>query len=491
MTQLDIDSTAFPLTSARGKLKDMRSFAEPRPGLNERRAEGKALRDRVPRSAHRDYRLRKDGGVALAMIEKQNASRVAELVPIRMARMAASPFSYLRGSAAVMAADLATTQSTGLEVVACGDMHVMNFGLFASAERDLVFAINDFDEVHPGAWEWDLKRLAASAAVAIAFMGGGRARAQEAAWEAVASYIRRIDQYAGKGYMETWYDVIDEEVVLAATAPSRRRMVRKVMEKARTRGPVRALDKLTTKVGGEHRIVEDAPLISHETHLPSGLPITNATDRILRAYVASLPLDRQMLLSRYRVIDVARKVVGVGSVGTSCWVILCEGRDSGDPLLLQAKEAQESVLAPYAKRKFSIRNQGQRVVVGQRLIQGSPDIFLGWGPEHETTEIGDFYVRQLADMKGGINITPGDDEMLEVFDGYCRLCGWALALAHAKSGDPARIAGYCGLSDALPDAISTFALAYLEQTEGDHTALMTAVRQGKITLASPTEAGLA
>jgi hypothetical protein len=302
--------------------------------------------------------------------------------------------------------------------------------------------------------------------------------------------MRRIDEYAGKGYLETWYDVINEEVVLAATAPSRRRMVRKIMDKVRTRGPVRALDKLTTKVGGEHRIVEDAPLIAHETHLPSGLPIGEAVDRLLRSYVASLPLDRQVLLSRYRVIDIARKVVGVGSVGTSCWVLLLEGRDSGDPLLLQVKEAQESILAPYAKRKLALRNQGQRVVVGQRLIQGSPDIFLGWGPEHESTEVGDFYVRQLADMKGGISITPGDSEMLGVFDGYCRLCGWALALAHAKSGDPARIAGYCGLSDALPDAISTFALAYAEQTERDHAALMAAVRQGKVTLASPTEAGL-
>ncbi len=452
--------------------------------------DGKALRQSVPRASHADYRLRKDDEAPLSILETQNATRVASLVPVRMARMAASPFGYLRGAAAMMAADLSTTGSTGLEVVACGDMHVLNFGLFASAERDLVFAINDFDEVHPGAWEWDLKRLAASAAVAVVFMGGDRVRAQSAAWEAVASYVKYMDRYAAKGFLETWYDLINEDVILAATAPSRRRMVRKVMEKTRSRGPVRALDRLTTKVDGQHRIVEDAPLIVHETHLDNGMPIAEGFDRAFRSYMASLPPDRRLLLSRYRLIDVARKVVGVGSVGTSCWVILFEGLDSSDPLLLQVKEAQASILAPYAKRKLGAANQGQRVVVGQRLIQGSPDIFLGWGPDHEGTGMQDFYVRQLADMKGGIHLTPGDSEMVGVFDGYCRLCGWALALAHAKSGDPARISGYCGVSDALPDAISKFALTYLEQTERDHAALTAAVRQGRIAVTSPTAAGL-
>ncbi len=491
MTQISIDPTAFAPPPLRGDLNALEGFTAPRPGLNERRLEGKSLRQKVPRATHANYRRRKDTAAALSILETQNASRVPSLVPVRMARMAASPFGYLRGSAAVMAADLATTNSTGLEVVACGDMHVMNFGLFASAERDLVFAINDFDEVHPGAWEWDLKRLAASAAVATVFMGGDRIRAQSAAWEAVGSYVKYINRYAGKGFLETWYDLIKEESILAATVPSRRRAVQKVMDKARSRGPVRALDRLTTKVGGQHRIVEDAPLIVHETAAANGMPMTEALDRIFRSYMASLPVDRRVLLSRYRMIDVARKVVGVGSVGTGCWVILFDGLDSGDPLLLQVKEAKESVLAPYAKRKLPFSNQGLRVVTGQRLIQGSPDIFLGWGPDHEASEIPHFYVRQLADMKGGIRLTPGDTEMLGVFEGYCRLCGWALALAHAKSGDPARIAGYCGLSDALPEAISKFALAYLGQTERDHAALTAAVRQGKIAVASPQEAGLA
>ncbi len=490
MTQTSIDPTAFAPPPLRGDLNALEGFAAPRPGLNERRAEGKSLRQTIPRPEHAKYRRRKETASALALLQKQNESRVPSLVPVRMARMAASPFGYFRGSAAVMAGDLATSSTTGLEVVACGDMHVMNFGVFASAERDLVFAINDFDEVHPGAWEWDLKRLAASAAVAVAFMGGDKIAAQNAAWETVRSYVKSINRYADKGFLETWYDLIKEDAILAATAPSRRPMVRKMMDKARSRGPVRALDKLTTKVDGEHRIVEDAPLIVHETHLSNGMPIAEALDRVFRSYMASLPLDRRVLLSRYRMIDVARKVVGVGSVGTGCWVILFQGLDSGDPLLLQVKEAKESILAPYSKRKLPFANQGLRVVTGQRLIQGSPDIFLGWGPDHEESDISHFYIRQLADMKGGISIVPGDTEMLGVFEGYCRLCGWAAALAHAKSGDPARIAGYCGLSDTLAEAISKFALAYLEQTERDHAALTTAIRQGKIAVASPEEAGL-
>ena len=490
MTQISTDPTAFAPPPLRGDLNALEGFAAPRPGLNERREEGRSLRQKVPRATHASYRRRKDTAAALSILQKQNETRVPSLVPIRMARMAASPFGYLRGSAAVMAADLATTDSTGLEVMASGDMHVMNFGIFASAERDLVFAINDFDEVHPGAWEWDLKRLAASAAVAVVYMGGDKIQAQSAAWEAVGSYVKYINRYADKGFLETWYDLIKEDAILAATAPSRRRMVRKIMDKARSRGPVRALDRLTTKVDGQHRIVEDAPLIVHEPTVGDGVPMAEALDKVFRSYMASLPLDRRVLLSRYRMIDVARKVVGVGSVGTGCWVILFQGLDSGDPLLLQVKQANESVLAPYTKHKLPFSNQGLRVVAGQRLIQGSPDIFLGWGPDHEPSEIPHFYVRQLADMKGSIRLVPGDTEMLGVFDGYCRLCGWALALAHAKSGDPARIAGYCGLSDALPEAISKFALAYLEQTDRDHAALTTAVRQGKIVVASPQEAGL-
>ena len=465
------------------------SFAAPRLPLTERLAQGKSLRQQVPRSAQSEHRAREESAEALAIIARQNETRVKALVPIRMARMNASPFGFLRGAAAVMAADLASTSATGLNVLACGDMHLANFGLFASAERNLVFAINDFDEVHPGPWEWDLKRLAASCAVAAVFTGADRQSAQDVAWQAVQAYVRKIRDYAETGYLATWYDVINADAILAATLPTRRKAVEEMMAKARSRGPLRALDQLTEQVGGEHRIVEDAPLIVRETHLDNGTPIATGVDEMLRAYLRSLPEDRRRLLRRYRIVDVARKVVGVGSVGTGCWVVLFQGLDSADPLFLQIKEAQTSILAPYVKTPIRVRNQGERVVLGQRSIQGSPDIFLGWG-ELEDDRHQHFYVRQLADMKGGLHLAEGDAKMLAMLPGYVRLCGWALALAHAKSGDAALISGYCGGSDALADAVSKYALAYLDQTERDHAALAAAVRARRIKVASAKEAGL-
>jgi uncharacterized protein (DUF2252 family) len=465
------------------------SFAAPRLSLTERLAHGKALRQQIPRSAHAAHAPRDDAAAALTILARQNEARVRSLVPIRMARMNASAFGFLRGAAAVMAADLTPTPVTGLNVLACGDMHLLNFGLFASAERNLVFAINDFDEVHPGPWEWDLKRLAASCAVAAVFTGSDRDFAQEVAWHAVQAYARRIRGYAETGYLATWYDVIDADAILAATLPTRRRAVEQMMAKARSRGPLRALDQLTEEVGGEHQIVEDAPLIVRETHLPDGTPIARGMDDMLRAYLHSLPEDRRRLLRRYRIVDVARKVVGVGSVGAGCWVVLFQGVDSGDPLFLQIKEAQPSVLAPYVRTPIRVRNQGERVVLGQRTIQGSPDIFLGWGSIEERRQA-DFYVRQLADMKGGMHLAEGDGKARAMLPGYARLCGWALALAHAKSGDPALISGYCGGGDALPDAVSQYALAYLDQTERDHAALASAVRARRIKVASARDAGI-
>jgi uncharacterized protein (DUF2252 family) len=373
--------------------------------------------------------------------------------------------------------------------MACGDMHLMNFGLFASAERNLIFAINDFDEVYPGPWEWDLKRLAASAAVAAVYLGGDKTHAQAVAHAAAETYVRRMGQYAATGYLETWYDLIDEASILAIASPDQKRHARQIMDSARARGPVRALEKLTEQVDGEHRIVEEAPLIVRETQLPNGMPITEALDIMLRSYVGSLRQDRQLLLGRYRIVDVARKVVGVGSVGTGCWVVLFEGLDSGDPLLLQVKEAQTSILAKYVDTPVKFANQGQRVITGQHLIQGSPDIFLGWGPD-KAGELRDFYVRQLSDMKGGVRLEAGNLDQLTRLDGYLRLCGWALALAHAKSGDPATISGYCGKSDAVPEAISRYAVAYLEQTLRDHDALSAAVKAGRVTVASPKDAGV-
>jgi uncharacterized protein (DUF2252 family) len=476
----NLDQSYARLLAAHGELPMLETFTARRPSITQRLVAGKALRAKLPRAAHAKYKPAADRPDPVAIVEKQNESRVQKLVPVRYARMLASPFAFLRGSAAVMASDLSATPVSGLAVVACGDMHVANFGLYASAERNLVFGINDFDEVHPGPWEWDLKRLATSAAVAARFMGGDKAAAEGAARDVVRSYRKRMRRYAEMGYLQVWYDRIDERAVLDALSPKRRLVVERGLAKVRARGHIHSLDKLTEQVDGEHRIVENIPLIVRETHSDAGTPIDVVLDHLLRAYTASLPTDRQRLLTRYRIVDVARKVVGVGSVGTACWVILLQGIDSDDPLFLQVKEAQASVLAPYVEYKLPSDSQGQRVVVGQRMTQGSPDIFLGWGEGSGKH----FYVRQLADMKGGAKFVEGDKETLEGFSEYCGLCGWALALAHAKSGDPAMIAGYCGNSDALDAAIGTFALAYAKQTDRDHDALAKAKRSGRITVAA-------
>lgn len=472
----NIDQDYF---SVAGDLKQqpmLGRFIGNRPSRAERFALGKELRKKVPRESHASWRAPKDRMDPIGILEKQNGTRVQKLVPLRNARMLSSPFGFLRGSASVMAADLAGTPATGLIVAACGDMHVANFGVHASAERHLVFAINDFDEVHPGPWEWDLKRLAASAAVAVAFLGGKRADAEDAVHAAVSRYRKRMRRYADMPFLDVWYDRIDDRRIIDTCPPRLRQRTEQIFNKARTKGHMRALDRLTEEVDGQQRIIEDVPVIVRETHREDGTPIAVALDRALRGYFDSLSDDRKRLISRYRIVDVARKVVGVGSVGTSCWVIYLEGLDSDDPLFLQVKQATASVLAPYSPTVLPITNQGQRVVAGQRLIQGSPDIFLGWGEDDGAF----FYVRQLADMKGGLRFAEGQADSLDGFTEYCDLCGWALALAHAKSGDAAMIAGYAGRSQALDDAVARFALAYLRQTEKDHGAMEAARRSGRL-----------
>lgn len=472
----NLDPSYYRMEEASGDRALIETFMARRPSVEERDAAGKALRGKVPRASHARYQPAADRPDPVSILEKQNETRVPKLVPVRYARMLASPFTFLRGSAAVMARDLSDTPVTGLQVAACGDMHVSNFGVYASAERNLIFAINDFDEVHPGPWEWDLKRLAASAAVAARFMGADSVQAEEAAQAIVRSYRKRIRRYAGMGFLEVWYERIDERAVLDAISPKLRRNTERTLHKARSKGHVRALEKLTVEVDGEHRFVEDVPLIVRETHSDTGLPAAEALDKMLHAYLASLSIDRRALLSRYRIVDVARKVVGVGSVGTSCWVILLQGIDSDDPLFLQVKQANPSVLAPYVSTRIRFDDEGRRVVVGQRLIQGSPDIFLGWG----NVEGRHFYVRQLSDMKGSVKFGEHDMAGFPGFMDYCGLCGWALALAHAKSGDAAMIAGYCGASAALDEGIGRFAMAYSKQTERDHAALDKARRAGRI-----------
>ena len=458
----------------------LENFTADRPSIEERLAAGKALRRKVSRESHGTFHHNPHRTDPIEILEAQNRTRAQKLVPVRFARMLASPFAFLRGSAAVMTADIAPAPVSGIFVNACGDMHVSNFGVFGSAERELIFAINDFDEVFPAPWEWDLKRLAASAAVAVRFMGGDKEQAAEAAADCVRSYREHIGTYAEMGNLEVWYDRIDERAILGALSPKARRGAQRVIDKARAKGHQRVLGKLTEKVDGTHRIVEELPLIIRETHIESGMPVNEALDLMLRSYIDSLTYDRRRLLARYRIVDVARKVVGVGSVGTGCWVILLMGADGDDPLFLQVKQAQTSVLEPYSGYKMPFDNQGRRVVVGQRMIQGSPDIFLGWGE----VDGSHFYVRQLADMKGSMEFAAGDRKGIGGFHEYCGLCGWALALAHAKSGDAAMIAGYCGNSSALDEAMAKFALAYAKQTDRDHEALDKARRTGRIRVAA-------
>ena len=451
------------------------------PSVEERMETGKALRETVPRSSHGEF-VRHRGVDPLRILREQAKTRIPQLVPLRHARMLQSPFAFLRGSAAVMAADLASTPQTGLQVELCGDMHVSNFGVFASAERQLVFAINDFDECQFGPWEWDVKRLAASAFVAARHLGGDTSACDEAARAIVGSYQKRLRRYAGMGHLAVWYDSIDSDTLIASLSPALHERAHALLNKARRRNHLQVLDKMTDLVDNAHQIVEQRPFIVRASHTSMGRPVQEAINLFLEAYFRTLAPDRQMLLERYSVLDVAHKVVGVGSVGTRCWVVLLQGRDTEDPLFLQIKEAQPSVLSPYAPAPLPTSgNQGERVVVGQRLIQGSPDIFLGWGEVDGVH----FYVRQLRDMKGSIDLEPGGIST-KGFVEYCKLCGWALALAHAKSGDAAMLSGYIGKSDEFEDAIARFSASCAEQTVQDHATMAAAALAGKIKVAEGT-----
>lgn len=457
----------------------LQHFTAPRSTIAERFAAGKLLREQVPRESHALLPEPSPERDPIAVLKAQAATRLQKLVPVRHARMQESPFAFLRGAAAIMAADLVDTPRTGLMVQACGDMHVANIGLYASAERNLVLAINDFDETHLGPWEWDLKRLAASALVAADYLGADAGRQREAARMVVAGYRTRLREYGKMGFMRVWYDRIDQASVLDAFSADAHQRVEASFLKARGRDNLQVLGKMTDLVDNQHRIRELHPFVIRETHTEDGQPVYEVLGELLEAYLSSLPEDRRILLQRYRILDVARKVVGVGSVGTRCWVILLTGADDDDPLFLQVKEAQHSVLAPYFRSEDESGSQGRRVVRGQRMIQGSPDIFLGWCELQGRH----FYVRQLRDMKGGIDITPGEVKVRHFIE-YCQLCGWALALAHAKSGDAAQIAGYLGKSEVMDEAIADFAVAYGQRTREDHRLLLAAIARGELPVAS-------
>lgn len=454
----------------------------------ERATRGRAARSRVPRSSHAEFAPAADRPDPVDVIERQSASRLQDLVPIRYGRMLESPFRFYRGAASIMAADLAATPATGLRAQLCGDAHMLNFRLLASPERHLMFDVNDFDETLPGPWEWDLKRLAAS--LAIAGRGNGFRTAQRARVVRAAgrSYRAWMERFAGMRTLDVWYSQIDAEqlyATISARLDSRtRRRMSKAMGKARGRDHVQALGKLAHLVDGELRITPDPPLI---TPLGDFLPdverkhIEEQLRNLIERYAHTLTADRRALLAQYRVVDMARKVVGVGSVGTRCWIVLLLGRDDSDPLLLQAKEAQTSVLADFAGPSDHA-NQGERVVTGQRLMQATSDMFLGWeraagfdGRER------DFYLRQLRDWKAIPQAELMSPDVMRVFG---RVCGATLARAHARSGDRIAIAAYLGRSDSFDRALARFAEAYADQNERDHAALAAAVRAGRVAAAS-------
>lgn len=443
--------------------------------VEERIEAGKALRKKFPLEMHNEYQPAENRVDPVTILEEQAKTRLPFLVPIRYSRMLASPFAFLRGSAAVMASDLAAcTKTTGINVQACGDMHVANFGVFGSAERNLVFGINDFDETLPGPWEWDLKRLSTSIVSAGRFLGASDKLCRESVLVAVESYRKHMKKYANMGYLELYYETIKGSDILRVISPSAQKRAEKIFEKAGKRTHMQVLAKLTDIINDKNKLHENAPFIVRESHTQAGRSINEALGLVFESYFNSLADEKKKLLSHYSIVDVVRKVVGVGSVGTRCWVVFLKGNHSGDPLFLQVKEAQTSVLEPYTEKSV-YSNHGQRVVSGQRIMQAAPDIFIGWG-EHDGIH---FYIRQLRDMKGGVEFDP-EKVKIKNIPQYTALCGWALALAHAKSGDAAMISGYAGKSPELDKALTNFAFSYAKQTEADYEVLAEAAKTGRI-----------
>jgi uncharacterized protein (DUF2252 family) len=452
----------------------------------DRAARGRSCRSETPRLSHAAWEPQADRPDPIALLEEQAAKRVPELVPIRYGRMSASPFAFYRGAAYVMASDLAGTPQTGIRVQLCGDAHLANFGGFASAERQLLFDLNDFDETLPGPWEWDVKRLAASVTVAGRENGFTAERRAASVRQLVAAYRQAIRQFATMPTLDVWYaraSVGDVRALLRSQASrSEHRQFEKTVAKGLRRDSARAFAKLAVKGNGEARIRADPPLIVPIADLvdhPGARRLELGARKLLDSYRASLSGDRRRLLERFRYADLARKVVGVGSVGTRCWVILLLGRDSNDPLFLEAKEAPRSVLERFAGRS-EFANQGQRVVEGQRLMQAASDIFLGWlrqPPGIEDLTLRDLYVRQLWDSKISVDIGALGPSDMTV---YARLCAWTLARAHARSGDSIAIASYLGSSDVFDRALATFAEAYADQNERDHAALLHAIAIGRV-----------
>jgi uncharacterized protein (DUF2252 family) len=437
----------------------------------ERRALGQAVRIRTPRSSHAEWVAGRRN--PLDALEAQSRGRIPGLVPVRWSRMAASPLSFFRGSAAVMAADLAATAVTGLDVQACGDAHLLNFGLYASPERTLVFDLNDFDETIRGPWEWDLKRLSTSVVIAARAAGAPRAESEVAARESVRGYRAAMARLSSMSVLDCWYLSIE------AAAAAHNRLLKRATRRARTRASsrdhVHAFSKLAEIVEGRPRLRTHPPLVVRLEEFLSDeevLSMAAAVGHQRDAYLETLRPDHRLLMQHYRLVDVALKVVGTGSVGMRSYVALLEGAN-GHPLLMQGKEAQTSVLEPFVARKHR-GHQGERVVSGQRILQAASDALLGWSTGLDERQ---FYWRQLWDNKGAYDVVAlSRPELGE----YAALCGTCLAQAHARSGDAAMISGYIGSCPKLDRAIARFAEAYADQNERDHAELVDAVRDGRI-----------
>jgi uncharacterized protein (DUF2252 family) len=472
---------------ARGSRKQAPA-AVAHPSVEERVARGKAARAEVPRSRQAEFEPATDRADPVALLEAQAKTRVPELVPIRYGRMLVSPFTFYRGAAKIMANDLATTPQSGLTVQCCGDAHLSNFGVFASPERQLVFDVNDFDETLPGPWEWDVKRLSASMVIAARDNGFGAKDQERIVLDTVGQYRTAMAQFAGMKNLDVWYSRFDIESVLqehrSEFKAKQVKRTEKQLAKARTKDSMTAFSKLTQSDNGHVRIVDQSPLIvpievlAQEQGRDRG-EIFEWLHELLRSYRQTLEFDRRVLLEELELTDFARKVVGVGSVGTRAWIALLLGRDGQDPLFLQMKEAEGSVLEEYVgKSKFS--NHGERVVTGQRLMQAASDILLGWlhVDEGGDGKPRDFYGRQLKDWKGSAETEQMNPKAMAT---YGMMCGWTLARAHARSGDRIAIASYLGNSDSFDRAIVEFSKHYAAQNDRDYQKLADAVKSGRIT----------
>ncbi|MGI6033560.1 MAG: DUF2252 domain-containing protein [Coriobacteriales bacterium] len=480
----------LPLALEDAKLPEFAESKDPwhQPKASELKAKGKELREKVPRSSHAELALenRLD---PVEVLRGQEKSRVEELLPLRHTRMAATPFTFYRGAAAIMAGDLSRTPATGITVQACGDAHVSNFGLFESAERNLVFDINDFDETLPGPWEWDVKRLAASIEICGRDRGFGKDQREDAVFATVNAYRRAMRSFSKMGNLEVWYTYVDAEHMIAMESEhipeTSLAAIEKLFEKARAKNSSRAVRKLTERdAEGRLRIVSKPPEIVPMRELVDVPDSAGARTRIelgvkllIRSYLASLPRERRRLVGQYSIMDAARKVVGVGSVGTRCWMLVLQGRDENDPLVLQIKEAESSVLEPYVGKSRCLQH-GERVVTGQRAIQNSGDILLGWmRAPGEDNVMHDYYVRQLWDGKGSFDLEKLDASGLANLG---RLCGWTLARSHARTGDRHEIAGYLGKSEAFDEAIVAFSRAYADLNDRDYDRFLKALSAKEI-----------